>query len=66
MISFWRPSVIAARIRAASASSASSQLIRAHRPSPRRPARFVGYYQAMSTGSATTLATAGRTVAAGR
>jgi hypothetical protein len=30
------------------------------------PARFVGYYQAMSTGSATTLATAGRTVAAGR
>ena len=57
MISFCRDSSSAARMRPASASSASSQLIRAHLPSPRRPARFIGY--STRSGSVTWLIVAG-------
>ena len=57
MISFCRRSVSAARIRAASASSASSQLIRSHRPPPRGPDRFIGYR--IRSGSVTWLIVAG-------
>ena len=57
MISLWRFSVMAARIRAASASSASSQLIRSQPPLPRGPDRRSGYR--MRSGSVTWLSVAG-------
>ena len=57
MISLWRPSTIAVRIRAASASSASSQLTRSQLPAPRGPARLSGYR--IRSGSVTWLIVAG-------
>ena len=57
MISLWRPSTSARRMRPAIASSASSQLIRSHWPSPRRPARRSGY--STRSGSVTWLIVAG-------
>ena len=57
MISLRRFCVIAARIRAASASSASSQLTRSHRPLPRGPDLFIGYR--IRSGSVTWLIVAG-------
>ncbi len=57
MISFWRCSVIAARIRAARVSSASSQLIRSQPPLPRGPDLRSGYR--IRSGSVTWLMVAG-------